>query len=129
METPVVTFLGYITYKYFLKTAVELKPRQCSLCGCWLETSSRLGSEAGKESCPPPCPAGVGGVPVATKTAAVKAQEPKSSAPPLPELSWSLDLPGSAVRLSVRGVCVVSLGLELLAAPPPWPGPVPGMQL
>lgn len=78
----------------------------------------------------PLCPAGVrGGVPVATKTAAVKAQEPKSSAPPLPELSWSLDLPGSAVRLSVCGVCVVSLGLELLAAPPPWPGPVPGMQL
>lgn len=28
MEIPVVTFVGYITYTYFLKTTVELKPRQ-----------------------------------------------------------------------------------------------------
>lgn len=113
METPVVTFLGYITYKYFLKTTVELKARQCSLCGCWLQVGSRLGP--GKEL-PSPMSCWPGGVPKATKSAAVRAQEPKSSAHP------SLSCPGPAWQhrpsVCLCGVCVCPWARGCS-----WPGP------
>lgn len=100
METPVVTFLGYITYKYFLKTTVELKPRQRVPC-------VDAGLQGRRAALPPVLLPWGGG----SLWPPNQAQEAKSSAPALPG-----GLPGGAVCLSLWGVCL-SVGLQLLCSP------------
>lgn len=110
MEIPVVTFLGYIKYKYFLKTTVELKPRQRVPCvGAGWRWASGLGAGRGgrgRRAAFPPVPLCVaalaGGVLVDTgllrwpgKLLFLKHGSQKSTPQPLPD--WeALILPGGA---------------------------------
>lgn len=140
-----VTFLGYITYKYFLKTTVELKPRQRVLCmvlaGDGLRAQEQVRGDE-EEELPSPSSHCVWqrwrGVPVATWPGELLLLKHGSQKPPpKPSLTWKPRLYLAMRRapckhhlcgcLSVRGVCVLCPWARSCS----WPlqsVPVPGIQ-